>query len=208
LLAEQGITAEILEEKVAADERMPWINNLTKTCRRKGQEPVLLCNGNLIKEGIDLLDYPTMVEVGQHYNIVNLRQRLARSHRLGQVHDVRLYFLYYEGTRQEDALERIATKMRAASQVDGDIPAGIEEFNMDEDDFVLELMRSADELHHGEIAGLMQTKRFDSPVKFAPKVARKESARTPAKLVPIHTIKIAVRNKTGDEIGAQLGFAL
>jgi hypothetical protein len=42
---------------------------------------VLLANGNLVKEGLDLVELPTLVETGIEYRINDLRQRDRRSRR-------------------------------------------------------------------------------------------------------------------------------
>ena len=46
-----------------------------RRCRLQGQEPCLLSNGSLVKEGLDLIELPTLIETGIEYRINDLRQR-------------------------------------------------------------------------------------------------------------------------------------
>ncbi len=165
LLAKENIYAAILKNSTnggpKAEARMPWILEQYKECQCRGQPMALLANGALLNEGIDLLFCPTIVEVGQHQNITKLLQRLERSHRIGQTLDVRLYFLFYKHTEQEAALKHIATKLRAAKQVDGEHAAGIAAFEMDENDFVQALIKEAQTVERTDISTLMQIATFD-----------------------------------------------
>jgi hypothetical protein len=54
----------------------------------------LLANGSLVKEGLDLIELPTLVETGIEYRVNDLRQRDRRSWRLIQDQPVRVVFLY------------------------------------------------------------------------------------------------------------------
>jgi hypothetical protein len=142
---------------------------------------VLLANGNLVKEGVDLLEFPTIVEVGQHYIITNLQQRLRRSWRLGQTKEVRLYYLFYAGTLQEQAIHRIAKKLKAAKQIDGRVAEGLADYG-DDEDFIQDLMRAAQTLEGGRIAELMQVRVIEDRNK--PVFGSNGSGPKPVVIVP------------------------
>jgi hypothetical protein len=126
LLQQRGIYSEILRQGTCKpDEREDWYRRFVRRCRSRGQEPVLLANGNLVKEGLDLVELPTRVETGIEYRINDLRQRDRRSWRLIQDRPVRVVFLYYEDSWQETALQLVAAKLKAALLVDGDLAEGL-----------------------------------------------------------------------------------
>ncbi len=65
LLKERGIYSEILRQSTAKpQDRERWYQGFVERCRERGQEPVLLANGNLVKEGLDLIELPTLIETG------------------------------------------------------------------------------------------------------------------------------------------------
>ena len=75
LLESRGIYSEILRQSTCKPEdREAWYQKFVERCRGMGQEPVLLANGNLVKEGLDLIELPTLIETGIEYRINNLRQ--------------------------------------------------------------------------------------------------------------------------------------
>ena len=126
LLQQRGIYAEILRRDTAKpEEREAWYRAFVRRCRVKGQEPVLLMNGSLVKEGLDLVELPTLVETGIEYRINDLRQRDRRSWRLIQDRPVQVVFMYYEDTVQELALQLVAEKLKAALIVDGNLAEGL-----------------------------------------------------------------------------------
>jgi len=175
LLKQEGVYSGILESQgkggPAADQRMEWIYGLRDECKARGQPTVLLCSGGLKWEGIDLLFCPTGIKFAQNYDVNGLRQQIDRNHRIGQDKEVRWYFMYYQGTKQEDALKHNMAKMRAALQIDGEVAAGIAAVGMDEDDFVQSLMREAEGVDRVDISDLMKVESFSKrPAPKKPKV--------------------------------------
>jgi hypothetical protein len=53
------------------------------------------------------------------YNLSTMRQASRRSWRLSQTKDIEVYFLYYNGTIQEQAISLMATKLQAAQTLEG-----------------------------------------------------------------------------------------
>ena len=173
LLKTEGIESFILDVNTAKPEvRMEWIEGKVEESRLKGQEPVLLCNGALVKEGLDLIFLPALACFGQEFNTFTLLQMLRRSWRLGQTKDVRIYFFYYLDTEQEKATQHIAIKVRAAGQINGQVAEGIAEFNMDGDQFMQELMKAAKAVDGGKLAMAMQTAHIEDVGAFRPKVKK------------------------------------
>lgn len=81
----------------------------------------LICNPNLIKTGLDLIEFPTLIFFQTGYSIFTLRQASRRSWRIGQDKPVKVYYLAYSGTMQETALALMAAKMETALAVEGDL---------------------------------------------------------------------------------------
>ncbi len=143
LLHKHGIYSEILRQSTCRpDQREGWYHDFVARCRSRGQAPVLLTNGNLIREGLDLVALPTIIETGIEFRLQFLRQRIRRSLRIIQTRPVRVIFLYYQGTWQEIALKLVAEKLRAATIVDGDLVAGLAEMDVDGDNLMDALMKA------------------------------------------------------------------
>ena len=114
LLKEHGIKSTVLKANIKASEREEWIHT-----QLKNGIDVLLCNPTLIETGLDLLDFTTIIYYQMGYNLYTMRQASRRSWRLSQNKDVEVYFLYYKGTIQEQALSLMATKLQAAMAIEG-----------------------------------------------------------------------------------------
>jgi len=93
------------------------IKNMVST----GFYDVMICNPNLIKTGLDLIEFPTLIFFQTGYSVYTLRQASRRSWRIGQDKPVQVYYLAYAGTMQETALALMAAKMETALAVEGDL---------------------------------------------------------------------------------------
>ena len=143
LLKHRGIYSEILRQDTCKpQDREAWYRQCVQRCHSRGQKPVLLMNGNLVKEGLDLLELPTLIETGIEYKINDLRQRDRRSWRLGQTEPVRVIFLYYEETMQETALQLVAQKLKAALMVEGNLAEGLAAMEVDDGNLMDALMQA------------------------------------------------------------------
>ena len=176
LLDKENIYSEILRQETARpEERERWYRECVERARAKGQEPVILANGNLVKEGLDLIELPTIIEAGIEYRINDLRQRDRRSWRLIQTRPVRVIFVYYEKTFQETALQLIAAKLKAAMMVDGKLASGLAAIMAENDDgsLMTQLMKSvAENYTPPDWAGMEQVK-FEK-VPFVPRLFQPE----------------------------------
>jgi superfamily II DNA or RNA helicase len=120
LLEAEGLKVVVLDSNVTPEKREEWVAEQVE----KGFD-VMLTNGRLVETGLDLLFAHTIIQYGTEYSINTLRQSIRRSWRLGQTKPVRVIFLIYADTLQENASNLIARKMRAAEQVDGDEVQGL-----------------------------------------------------------------------------------
>lgn len=114
MLEAEGIRTATLTSRVKARDREAWINE-----RVAEGIDVLICNPALVETGLDLLDFTTIIYYQVGYNLFTMRQASRRSWRLSQTRDIEVYFLFYQGTVQEQALSLMATKLQAAMSIEG-----------------------------------------------------------------------------------------
>ena len=113
-LCSEDIKAFELKASVKAEKRMEFI---TKEVNKGAQ--VMITNPSLVETGLDLLDFTTIIFFQIGYNLSTMRQASRRSWRLSQTKDIQVYFFYYYGTIQEQALALMATKLQAAQTIEG-----------------------------------------------------------------------------------------
>ena len=83
---------------------------------------IVLCNPELVKTGLDLIHFPTLIFYELVFNLSTLMQAAARSYRLNQTHPhCKVYYLYAEGTMEQIAVQLMSRKQRAAKLLTGDI---------------------------------------------------------------------------------------
>ena len=128
-----GFRVKSLDASVEPIKREAWIE------KHASEVDVLLVNAELVKTGLDLYDFPTVVFFQTGYSIFTLRQAARRSWRIGQRNPVKVYFLCYEGTMQEAALTLIAKKLEVALVVEGDLPEGLAEIAVDTNSIIEEM---------------------------------------------------------------------
>lgn len=125
VLESAGFTVGILSETVEPKRREEWIE------ANAHKFDVLLSNPELVKVGLDLIQFPTIVFYQTGYNIFTLRQAARRSWRIGQRRPVRVFFMVYKNTMQETAISLIAKKLEVALLVEGDLPEGLAEYQVE-----------------------------------------------------------------------------
>jgi len=117
-ITEKGLKPFALRSTtVDTEKREEWVKSKLET----GDFNVMIANPNLVKTGLDLLEFPTIIFFQTGYSIYTLRQASRRSWRIGQENPVRVYYLSYADTMQSIALSLIATKMETALAVEGDL---------------------------------------------------------------------------------------
>ncbi len=114
-IEEKGIkVASLSSRQGTARKRKEWIDNQVE----KGID-VLITNPSMVKTGLDLLDFTTILFFEVPYDILTLRQASRRSWRLTQTNPVQVYFLYYKDTTQEQAMDLISKKLQASLAIEG-----------------------------------------------------------------------------------------
>ena len=137
LLAKEGIKASVLKASVKADEREDWVDNQIDA----GAE-VLICNPELVKTGLDLLQFPTIIFMQTGYNVYTVMQAARRSWRIGQTVPVEVHFAGYSGTAGEVCLELMGKKISVSQSTSGDMPEnGLEILNQEEASIEVELAK-------------------------------------------------------------------
>ena len=137
LLIKEGLKADVLRSTVGTDKREDWIMDKVD----RGID-VMICNPELVKTGLDLLDFPTIIFTQSGYNVYTVQQASRRSWRIGQKQDVVIYFLGYEKTAQITCLELMAKKIAVSQSTSGDMPdTGLDVLNQGGDSIEVALAK-------------------------------------------------------------------
>lgn len=117
LLTEKGICTAILDRKVPTVKREAWVNK-----RLQEDTKVLIVNPALVETGLDLNAFTTLIFYNIAYNLYIFRQASRRSWRINQTAPkVEVYMFYYQNTMQQRALRLMASKLSAATVIEGNI---------------------------------------------------------------------------------------
>ena len=115
LLEQEGFKAAVLRASVEAARREDWIAEQLD----RGID-VLITNPELVKTGLDLLEFPTIVFLQSGYNVYSLQQASRRSWRIGQKQPVKVIYLGYAETSQMSCLELMSKKIMVSQSTSGD----------------------------------------------------------------------------------------
>lgn len=124
-------TVKFLPSTVPAAKRKEWI--------KKNPSDVLICNPELVKTGLTLLNFVTIIFYETTYNVFTLKQASRRSWRIGQTEDIKVIFMAYADTPQHKALELIGAKIGAANSIEGKFSGDDDLSSMGEDDDNIQL---------------------------------------------------------------------
>ncbi|HHW2185507.1 TPA: helicase-related protein, partial [Pseudomonas aeruginosa] len=137
VLEQAGLKVAVLRASVDTSRREDWILDQVD----RGID-VLITNPELVKTGLDLLDFPTIAFLQTGYNVYTLQQAARRSWRIGQNHPVRVVFFGYAGSSQITCLQLMAKKIAVAQSTSGDVPeSGLDSLNQDGDSVEMALAR-------------------------------------------------------------------
>jgi superfamily II DNA or RNA helicase len=137
LLEQEGFKTAVLRASVEASRREDWIAEQLD----RGID-VLITNPELVKTGLDLLEFPTIVFLTTGYNVYTLQQASRRSWRIGQKQPVRVIYLGYAATSQMTCLELMAKKIMVSQSTSGEMPdSGLDVLNQDGDSVEVALAR-------------------------------------------------------------------
>jgi len=124
-------TVKFLPSTVPAAKRKEWI--------AKNPSDVLICNPELVKTGLTLLNFVTIIFYETTYNVFTLKQASRRSWRIGQTEDIKVIFMAYADTPQHKALELIGAKIGAANSLEGKFSGDDDLSSMGEEDDNIQL---------------------------------------------------------------------
>ena len=137
LLEREGLRVGVLRASVKTDKREDWV----LTAVERGID-VLVCNPELVKTGLDLLDFPTIIFANTGYSVYTLQQASRRSWRIGQKLPVRVYFYGYTESAQTSCLDLMSQKIGVAQSTSGEMPAtGLDVLNSAGESMEIELAK-------------------------------------------------------------------
>ena len=136
-LEKEGFKVAVLRASVEAVKREDWLFDQVD----RGVD-IIITNPELVKTGLDMLEFPTIVFMQSGYNVYTLQQAARRSWRIGQEDDVDVYFLGYEGSAQMQCLELMAKKIAVSQSTSGDMPdSGLDILNQSGDSIEVALAK-------------------------------------------------------------------
>ena len=128
-LEREGFKVAVLRAAVEASRREEWLLDQVD----RGVE-VVITNPELVKTGLDMLEFPTICSMNTSYNVYTLQQAARRSWRIGQQQDVEVHFLGYAGTTQINCLQLMGKKVSVSQSTSGDVPeSGLDVLNQDDE---------------------------------------------------------------------------
>jgi hypothetical protein len=114
ILSREGIRVEVLTTAVPPEAREAWYERQLKA----GMQ-VCIAHPRLVATGLDLLQFPTILFYESGYSIYVLRQASRRSWRIGQKQPVRVKYMAYAGTMQENCLRLMGKKLLVSLAMEG-----------------------------------------------------------------------------------------
>ena len=112
-----GAVPYVLKNTVAAERREKVIDQ-----QIAAGVNVVICNPELVKTGLDLIHFPTLIFHEITFNLSTMMQAAARAYRLNQTHEhCKTVYLFAEGTMEHTAVQLMSRKQRAAKLLTGDI---------------------------------------------------------------------------------------
>ncbi|KPW65721.1 DEAD/DEAH box helicase [Pseudomonas cannabina] len=137
VLEQSGLKVAVLRASVDTARREDWILDQVD----RGVD-VLITNPELVKTGLDLLDFPTIAFMQTGWKVYTVQQAARRSWRIGQKQDVRVIFFGYIGSSQITCLQLMAKKIAVSQSTSGDVPeSGLDSLNQDGDSVEMALAR-------------------------------------------------------------------
>ncbi|PSU45732.1 helicase [Photobacterium frigidiphilum] len=138
LMQQHGIKVAVMRSSVKTEDREDWILEQVD----RGVDTIV-CNPELVKTGLDLLEFPSIIFMQTGYNVYTLMQASRRSWRIGQQDDVDVTFLGYNNTAQMACLELMAKKIAVTQSTSGDMPDnGLDALNSDGDSVEVALAKT------------------------------------------------------------------
>lgn len=105
-------------KKIKKEDRSDFIHDEVE----RGTE-VLIVNPELIKTGMNLIEFPTICYYQMGYQVYTNRQADRRAWRIGQTQDCKIVYIYYKDSIQHDIASLMATKIVASQAIEGHMDA-------------------------------------------------------------------------------------
>lgn len=121
LLKERGIIAKCLKASIKPIDRMEYINN-------NPEVEVWITNPILVKEGLDLIDYPVIIFYNFDYEPMKIQQASRRAWRSIQTVDCETYYFYYKDSVEEKIMKTITLKKMEMEAIEGKF--SLDDFNL------------------------------------------------------------------------------
>jgi len=114
VLEDHSIESHVLESGVSPEKRIEWL-------ARKEEEgaKVIICNNKLVEHGLDLLAWPTIINMELSDDINTLRQANRRNWRYGATRECRIYYLVNNQTQEMIQFKRCMLKRAHALMTEG-----------------------------------------------------------------------------------------
>ena len=127
----------IMRSSVPSIEREDWVLSQVD----KGID-VVITNPELVKTGLDLLEFPTIVFMQSGYNVYTLQQAARRSWRIGQRVAVQVHYLGYHDSAQMQCLKLMQEKISVSQSTSGNMPeTGLDILNQGSDSIEMQLAK-------------------------------------------------------------------
>lgn len=121
ILTEQGIKSKELKANIKPIDRMDYINKYPET-------QVWITNPILVREGLDLIDYPIIIFYNFDYEPMKIQQASRRAWRSIQTVDCETYYFYYKDSIEEKIMKSITLKKMEMNSIEGKYD--IDSFNL------------------------------------------------------------------------------
>ena len=212
-LNQKGIPTVILKPSIEPIKREEWVDKRLKKGIR-----VLITNPALVETGLDLNAFTTLIFYNIAYNLYIFRQASRRSWRINQTAPkVEVYMFYYKDTMQQRALRLMASKLSAATVIEGNISEeGLAAMSDCEDlttqlakELMLGLKENVDDLADSfkkmAILGNREQKangQLEQAAPVAAEQSKPEDARNPTVILPMQpTDKTTKANSKNHDTG-------
>ena len=193
LLSEKGIRSKILDVSVKAENREEWVEKQVTNGLQ-----VLITNPSLVQTGLDLNDFTTLIFFNVAYNLFIFRQASRRSWRINQkAPRIEVYLFYYGGTMQYRAVRLMASKLAAATVIEGNISdEGLAALS-DCQDMTTQLARELTMGIRDEVGDLADSFKKMAILKTPEQKAAAQEVQAAAEAVPVETAPIILLPEPG-----------
>lgn len=158
-LETKGLKVGVLSPTITPAKRAEWMK------KSAAKYDVMLTNARLVEVGLNLTMFSTAVFYELEWSLYIIWQAMRRLYRPGAPLPVKLYFMVYENTLEETALDMIGAKMMAAQVFYGDEISGALSDETDNGNLLNDIVRKAmGELKVGRAEGIFSKPFTDNAV--------------------------------------------